>query len=151
MYEKIIEIIVYVISELRQNKNISEIDVNELQKRGYTSAEISTALSWLVDRVEFSEQIFIKDSTRETSFRILHEAERELFTKEAWGELVQLQSLGILTNEHIDTIIERALMLSLNKIDSPKFKTFVAMVIFNPQGDGVSGNRIMLNGSDAIN
>ncbi len=151
MFERIIEIIVYVISELKQNKHISDIDVDQLHELGYTNSEISTAFSWLVDRMEFSDQMFLKDeTTSDDSFRILHEAERELFTQEAVGELIQLHSLGILTNEHIESLIERALITGMDRIDSSGLKSFVAGMIFNAHPSAKSGNRILLRGNDTI-
>ncbi len=151
MFERIIEIIVYVISELKLNKQISEIDVDQLHELGYTNSEISTAFSWLVDRMEFSDQMFTKDETSsDDSFRILHEAERELFTQDAIGELIQLHSLGILTNEHIESLIERALITGMDRIDSSGLKSFVAGMIFNAHPSGGSGNRILLRGNDTI-
>ncbi len=152
MYEKIIEIIVYVISELRQNKNINDINVEELQSLGYTSSEISTAISWLVDRLEFTEKFISGPQFSESdSFRILHDAEKELFTSEAWGELIQLNSLGIMTNEHIESLIERVVMMGLRRIDSQQLKNFVAGIIFNTQSNSMPGSRIMLHGNDTIN
>ncbi|MFP4529263.1 MAG: DUF494 family protein [Candidatus Kapaibacterium sp.] len=152
MFERIIEIIVYVISELKQNKHISDIDVNELQQLGYTSSEISTAFSWLVDRIEFTEELFTRSNAMgETSFRVFHDAERDLFTSEAWGELIQMHSLGIITNEHIEKIIERSAMAVPEQIDSRQLKTMVAAFSFNAETDSAPGRRIMLNGSDTIN
>ncbi|MBM2817237.1 MAG: hypothetical protein HW421_3999 [Ignavibacteria bacterium] len=152
MYEKIIDIIVYVISELRQNKKISDINIDELLSRGYTNAEISTAFSWLVDRIEFSDTTFVVESfSNEESFRILHEAEKDLFTTEAWGDLVSLHSLRLLTNEHIESIIERAMMLGIRKIDSGNLKSFVAMLVFNAESNSNQNSRFMLNGNDTIN
>lgn len=151
MFERIIEIIVYVISELRQNKHITEIDVSELNKLGYTNTEISTAFSWLVDRVEFSFQYFGNENYSNTSFRILHEAEQELFTNQAWGELIELHSLGLISNEHIEMLIEKALMLGVQEINSSQLKTFVASLIFNGNSKNMPGSRVMLNGYDTIN
>jgi len=152
MYERIIEIIVFVIGELRQNKNINEIDFNELQDRGYTKSEISTAFSWLVDRLEFVDKV-TNDiaSSSSNSFRILHDVEKNLFAPEAWGELIQLNTLGIVSNEHIEMLIERSLMMGIYRIDSQQLKSFVANVVFNLQTDSMNGNRVMLNGSDTIN
>lgn len=151
MFERIIEIIVYVISELKQNKQISEIDIDQLNELGYTNSEISTAFSWLVDRLEFSDQMFMKDeTTSDDSFRILHEAEKELFTQDAIGQLIQLHSLGILTNDHIESLIERALITGIDRIDSSGLKSFVAGMIFNSQPTSRSGNRILLKGNDTI-
>jgi uncharacterized protein Smg (DUF494 family) len=151
-YEKIVEIIVYVISELKHHKNIAEIDLKELQQKGYSSSEISTAFSWIVDKIEFNTEVFIAPVLAdENSFRILHEAEKDLFTQEAWGDLIQLHSLGIIKNEHIEAIIERTLMLGLRKIESPHLKGFVAMTIFNYLGNDLPGSRLMLTGNETVN
>ncbi len=151
MFERIIEIIVFVISELKQNKHISDIDVDELQKLGYTNSEISTAFSWLADRIEFSEQVVAESSIRSTdSFRIFHDAEKELFTRDALGELIQFQSLGLLNNDHIESLIERALMSGLMEVDTQTLKTFVAGILFSASANADS-NRVMLRGNDTIN
>lgn len=152
MSEKIVEIIVFVISELRQNKQISEIDIDSLLDLGYTNSEISTALSWLVDRVEFSEDTaFGEAHPKASSFRVLHDAESELFTKKAWGEMIQLSSLGILTNENIETLIEKAALMGISKIDVKQLKTYVASAVFQAQAHEFPGSRLMLSGSDTIN
>jgi|DewCreStandDraft_4_1066084.scaffolds.fasta_scaffold01093_33 uncharacterized protein Smg (DUF494 family) len=153
MYERIIEIIVYVISELKNNRTIGDIDIEELHSLGYTNAEISTALSWLIDRMEFSEKYLNVENTSDpNSFRLLHEAERDLFTNEAWGEIIQLNSLGLLTNEHIETLIEKAVFMGTRQLNSEYIKHFVANSIFNIQpGINPFGSRIMLQGNDTIN
>ncbi len=152
MYDRIVEIIVYVVSELKQNKQISEINIDELSRKGYTKSEISTAFSWIADRLELSES-FVEDKTyvNPDSFRVLHEVERDMFTTKAWGELVQLHSLGLLTADHIDYIIERGIMSGSRRIDSDALKSYAAGIIFNADNGDSSGNRIMLSGDDAIN
>lgn len=150
MHERIIEIIVYVISELKQHKDISEIDLGELESLGYTSAEISTAFSWLVDRMELSEEAS-ESFTELNSFRMLHEAEQKLFTRQAWGDLIQLQSLGLLHSEHIESLIERAVMSSQQQVDSRQLKKYVASMVFHAIGDVAESSRFMLDGSDTIN
>ncbi|MBI5325294.1 MAG: DUF494 family protein [Ignavibacteriae bacterium] len=152
MYEKIIEIIVYVIAELRHHKNINDIDIEELKQLGYTKAEISTAFSWLVDKVEMAENLFtVEKSQNRGSFRVLHEVERELFTDDAWGELIQLQSLGIVSSEHIEMLIERAIMTGIGMVECQHVKNFVAHVVFNANISSSPNARFMLAGNDTIN
>ena len=83
MYEKIIEIISLVVSELKYKKHINDIDMKELFDLGYTQEEISTAFSWLVDRLDFSEKFFTASTPSPESFRIMLDSEKELFTNEA--------------------------------------------------------------------
>lgn len=151
MYERIVDIITYVLSELKQNKKLADIDLNILRDKGYSSSEISTAFSWLVDRIEFnnpSQPLNISDLN---SFRILHDAEKELFTEFAWGELVQMQSLGIINTDQIEQIIERALLSGVFKIDSFFLKNMIASFIFNATNSTTPGSRILLSGNDSIN
>jgi len=152
MYEKIIEIIVYVIAELRHHKNINDIDLEELKQLGYTKAEISTAFSWLVDRVEMAEKLYTPEHTEHRgSFRVLHDVEKELFTDDAWGELIQLQSLGIVNSEHIEMLIERAIMTGIGIVECQHVKNFVAHVVFNANINSNPNARFMLAGNDTIN
>ncbi|MDC1068626.1 DUF494 family protein, partial [Candidatus Kapabacteria bacterium] len=106
MQERIVELITIVLQELKKNIRISDIDIENLIGKGYTSSEISTAFSWLVDRIEFNTNFNTGDDSTEDSFRFLHDAEQEMFTKEAWGEVIQLKTLGILSYENVETLIE---------------------------------------------
>ncbi len=152
MHERIIEIIVYVISELKQNRKLSEIDLNELQDLGYTHAEISTALSWLVDRLDFSDNIGLPaDFGSVSAYRVFHKSERELFTREAFGELVQLQQLGLVTNEQTEMLLEKALLLGNGAIDVHQLRYFVANAVFGAQYNALPAHRFMLSGADSIN
>ena len=151
MYERIIEIIVYVVTELKFKKSINDVDISELQQRGYTNSEISTAFSWLVDRMEISEKLISPQSPSSNSFRILHEAERELFTAAAWGEIIQMNTLGLINNDHIELLIERAAMMGIRQIDVSHLKAYIANVIFNANYNSMPGSRLMLSGSDTIN
>ena len=152
MHERIIEIIVYVIAKLKQNRKISDINIDALQDLGYTHAEISTALSWLVDRLEFSDKFAApKDFGTNTAHRVFHSAEREIFTKEAYGESIQLQALGIIANEQIEMLIEKALIMGAQAIDVHQLRFFVANAVFGAQSNSLPAHRFMLTGSDSIN
>jgi uncharacterized protein Smg (DUF494 family) len=151
MYERIIEIIVFVMSELRLNKEINDIDITELRSRGYTSSEISAAISWLIDQLEFSEQFIASGMMNpHTSFRVMHEAERELFSQQALGEIIQFSSLGLLNNEHIELLIEKATMLGMPELDVSQIRSFIANNVFNVQYNNI-GSRFLLQGNDTIN
>jgi uncharacterized protein Smg (DUF494 family) len=152
MFERIIEIIVYLISELQDKRGFDDIDMGELQELGYTKSEISTAFSWLADKIDVTERVydnFTQPSAK--SFRVLHSAEEEMFTKEAWGLLIQLQTLGLLNPEHTESIIEKALMSGFGEISAPLLRSIVAGLVFNAPVDGTSSFRYMLDGSDTIN
>ncbi len=152
MNERIVEIIVYVISELKQKKKISEVDVDELQKQGYTNTEISTAFSWIADRFDSADNLeFSGNYVNNESFRVFNDEEKNLFTKEALAELLQMHSLGLLTNENIEQIIEHSIIAGYYKVNSEQLKYYVANIIFNAQLNNTPGSRLMLSGNDRIN
>lgn len=151
MFERIVEIITFVLSELKQNKQINEIDISELTDLGYTREEISTAFSWLVDRIDFMEKLIPDPKTNTSqSFRILLPSEKELFSDEALSELIHLNTLGVINNEIMEALIDRAIFLGINEIDIHQLRNFVAYFIFQAQPPSQYGSRVMLQGNDTI-
>jgi uncharacterized protein Smg (DUF494 family) len=100
MKEKIVEIIAYLMSELRNNTPLNEIDLTVLTNSGYTPTEISTAFSWLYEKVEVAENFSAEVSRRSIySHRVLHEAERLVITPDAYGYLLQLREISQATRQ----------------------------------------------------
>jgi uncharacterized protein Smg (DUF494 family) len=143
-------------SELRQERKIQDINFTELQKMGYSESEISTAFSWLADRVEMNAQMpeFTlpeSEAPQKSSFRILHLAERELFSKEAWGEMLEMEQIGLLDTTHIEEIIERCAMAGYKVTDAKEVRNIAAKLLFHTQLIKPAGSRFMLSGTDTIN
>jgi len=149
MIERILQIIVYVVQEINRHNVLSDVYLNYLNKQGFTDAEISTAISWLA----YGSDIEIPEINNKSSFRILCASERELFTEDAYSDLIQLNTLGILTNEQIEFIIERADLLELPKIDKNILNSIVTAFFMqrNPNPKGAFNGRTMLSGSETIN
>lgn len=151
MYERIIEIIVYLIAQLQDKRSINDISLDELNDQGYTATEISTAFSWLIDRMEFGDQAVEHDEIAQSeSFRVLHDAEAEVITPDAFGYLIQMQQLGLITNEHLEMVLERSMLLGGRKVSDSELKSIIASVIFNSDSMNASGSRMLLNGTDTI-
>jgi len=151
--ERIMEIIVHVISEMSDTGSVEDIDITGLQKQGYTEAEISVAVSWLVQQMQQQEmptEERLIQRTSATAFRTLHFAEQHLFSKEAYGEIIQLQSLGIINNEHIEAIIERCFMFGELGISKKDVYGIVSELVFRDNSQQ-PGSRTMLMGNDTIN
>ncbi len=152
MYERIIEIIVLVLSELIQNKKISEINIDELTSRGYTKEEITTAFGWLVERLEGNSEFINKiQSKTDKSFRILSNSENNIFTKEAWGEILNLHNLGLLSNYNIEAIIDWAGMIGIENMTEEQLKEYLAFNIFKFQNDNQYGENFIRIGNQSIN
>ena len=55
MYERIVDILIYLLLEIRKSQSLQEIDLSQLEKDGYTTTEISAALSLLFEKMNFSD------------------------------------------------------------------------------------------------
>jgi uncharacterized protein Smg (DUF494 family) len=151
MQERIVEIILFLVSELKSNKQLNDVDVTLLTENGYTQTEISTAFSWLFERMSFGQELLAKEQDSGRSHRVLHEAEKMVISPEGFGYLLQCQQLGLLTNADIETIIERIMAAGFSSAGMPEMKSFVAgMLLDNDTPTGMSG-RISLNSDDTIN
>jgi uncharacterized protein Smg (DUF494 family) len=151
MYERIIEIIVLVLAKLTQNTELDEISIDELTSRGYTQEEITTAFSWLLEQLENSKD-FINDfkPNKDKAYRILSENEEDLFTKEAWGEVVNLRNLGLLSNQNIESLIDWASVMGIDRMTTEQLKDYLAFNVFKLQTDK-KGNTFIFLGNQSVN
>ncbi len=153
MHEKIVEILIYVLNEVKNsNKTIGDIDFQALERKGYTQSEISTAISWLYERMNPEPE----DSKRTTepvsqSFRVLHPAERFIITTEAHGYLLQLRQLGILNDRELELVIERAMLSGYEQLSSDEIQQIVNSILF-ASADSFDSRRgqLIANASDTI-
>ncbi len=149
--ERIIDLVINFMTEIHKEKKITEIDLEKFEKLGYSNTEISTAISWIIDE----NASFIKPvkelKMKNFSFRVLSPTEQELFTIEAWGEIIHLFTLGLITNEIIEILIERVIFSGIPKIDSKLVRYFLAYHIFDVNATGKPNNKYVLAGNETIN
>jgi len=139
MNERVVEILVYIMSEFRSNKTNPdhlELISRDLLKRGYTQHEISFAFSWLFERYkgETEELISNTEGGLPGSYRVLHEIEKLVISPEAYGYLLQLRQLNIMNDIEIENVIERAMMVGATHISADEIKALVATMLFSPEG-----------------
>lgn len=139
MNERVMEILVYIMNEIRQKKKgLGELAVlsRDLMQRGYTESEINSAFSWLLERMQNGIDAVMdnEENAFEQSSRFLHEVERMVLTPEAFGYLLQLRELGLITHAEMETVIERAMMLGSPKVTAGDIKTMVASMLFGTDG-----------------
>lgn len=151
LYEKIIEIIVYLLGELKKNKQLGDIELENLSHLGYTQNEINTAFSWIYTKIYAGEKIFNDENAKSRSFRMLHDVEKNVITPEAYGYLIQLRELGLITDMDIEVIIDKIMLSSYNKIDVEDIKGYIAAYLLDIDDMNNSNRRIGLNTNDTIN
>jgi len=149
MKEKVVEILVYIMTEMQTDKPLGEIDLSDLKDRGYTQSEISTAFSWIHDHfTEGGGQVRRVGRPAATSRRMLHEAEKSMLSVEAQGFLIHLRELGLLHDGELETVIERVMMSGYERLTVPEIQSLAASVILARGGEG--GYRAMLNSGESI-
>ena len=152
MQERIVEILMYVLSEARKtNKQIGEIDVSALERQGYSQTEISLAFSWLFDRLSVGiENSPIVPEEHSTSFRVLHHAEKYAITPEAFGYLIQLRELNIISDAEFEIVIERSLLTGFERLEISAIQAIVASVLFDAGRSGKSRGEMIFHSNDTI-
>jgi uncharacterized protein Smg (DUF494 family) len=78
--------------------------------------------------------------------RVLSEHERNFFTTEAYGTLLQMRHLGIIDDTQFEIIIERAIFSGQDQYDSAMVRTLAwSFIVNNAPGNQSNFN---LNGLD---
>jgi uncharacterized protein Smg (DUF494 family) len=134
MQERIVEIILFLVNELRSKKRLSDVDVSSLTRDGYTQSEISSAFTWLFERISLGKSMIASVGSGGTSHRMLNETEKMVIDSYANGFLIQCQQLGLLTSVDMETIIERIMMAGFSTVGLPEMKSFVAGFLFDREG-----------------
>jgi uncharacterized protein Smg (DUF494 family) len=152
MHEKIVEILVFLMSELHANHSLSEHTFTSLTNRGYTDTEISAAFSWLSDSTLLRERTSTEPVVQasRTSFRILHDMERLYISPSVYGYLLQLFQLGIVNHDQLEAIIEQVIVAGVQPADMKTVRYAVASVLFGHISSSVATQRFFLNGSETI-
>ncbi len=149
---RIMKIVMHVIAQLRDAETVNDIDIDALRNGGYTEDEISVAVGWLVDQMEHSLRSPSRSEMLErpsSNFRTLHPAERILFSKEAHGELVQMQTLGIINAFQIEQVIERSVLAAETSMTTDTLHSIVSEILFRDR-PRQRGNRIMARPNSSI-
>ncbi len=143
MDEKLAEIIIAVVDRLVDGNASSETvaSITEfLMGEGYTLGEINSAFMYLYQSVDerfFEEGRIMLRMSRKGTIRVLNDFEKSLISPEAYGYILQLSQLGLLTDLQVEEVIERAIYYCNDKVEVNDLKQIVPSIIL----DGVLGFR----------
>jgi uncharacterized protein Smg (DUF494 family) len=148
---RVMEIILFLVGEMRRNKQLGDIDLHKLSERGFTETEVSTAFSWLFDKMALTErQSNVTKSPGNSAFRIYHELEQSFLTSEARGYLIQLRELELLKDSEMELLIDRLWFLGAPNIGLEAVKEAAVELIFDFSDASRMDNRMMLNVTDRV-
>lgn len=143
MQERIVEIIIYLLEEFRhQQSDETYHDLSdELISRGYTEHEINYAFSWVFNHLQ-NKSAGTQEQFRysENSNRILHDVERMVISTDAYGYLLQLKYLGLISDYELENIVDRLLSLGTSIVSLDEVKAITASMLLgsdtNNEWDG---------------
>jgi Smg protein len=146
-----IDIIMYILRSYIQKQESSHIDEDEvvehLQDIGFNLMDIHHALSWIEGLAELRRNASdtpILPPQADKPLRVFSDYERLRFTPEAQNLLYLLENNGILDAHYRELVIDRALALGDEEIDTSSLKWVVLMVLLNT-ADGDDKLAWMLN------
>lgn len=151
MYDRILQIISEVIGRIQDGDTLTGIQFKDFENRGFTIAEISTALSWIAERIEQSVTEKSNHAVRSANaYRILNETERAMFTADSWGRLLHFREIGLLQGEHVEMLIERAIMMNIGSVDNSTLTMLIVSLLFQDDDSKHSMHRMLLKGDEQI-
>ncbi|MBC8484872.1 MAG: DUF494 family protein [Bacteroidetes bacterium] len=150
MQEKIIEIIVYILSEIKNRKQIGDIDLKKLAKIGYTESEINTAFAWIYSRINQGENIFKGKKRLSKSKRFFHDIEKDILTTDAMGYLISLFELGLLSDTDDELIFDKIFYSGFEIIGKAELKILLASIILDLDNKSDKLDRLVLQNNDTI-
>ncbi len=150
MQEKVIEIIVYILNEMRNSKRLNEIDIKKLNVDGYTDAEINTAFAWIFSKIDSGEKLFNESDKTSKSHRFFHNAEQNIMTTEAMGYLIQLKELTLISDMDEELIIDKIFMSGYQKVGVDEIKLIISSLLFDFEDSSTSLNRLVLQNNETI-
>lgn len=138
MQERLIEIIVYLLGEFNQPQskdNYKDLS-KELVSLGYSENEINLAFSWISNHIQEQQNGANDEFTYAPhSNRILHDVEKMIITAEAYGYLLQMTHLGLLSDFDLELVVERALSIGSANITVDDVKSIAASIIFGAESN----------------
>ena len=161
MRNNIVDLIVYFARKIRLGESLNELKDDSINK--FNKSEISAAYSWIIQQYsrinsipEPKIDLFTINSTAYTpddipsGHRVLHYAERILITPEAYGYLLELVEIGIIDQKMMESIIERVMFHTTDRITIDSVKSMVQENLFENQKSSKVNNSF-LRGNESVN
>jgi len=144
MNRRLLEIIAYAMKEIRDNsfENIDlQFIMDVLLERGFSEEEITNAMSWLVNHGETIDRLIQnpKSDVPRPVWRQLIEYERMAISPQAYSYLFHLREMELLSDDDMETIIERAVNMKLPSMEVEDMQDLIALVVLDFENSASEG------------
>lgn len=140
MKEKVFDVLMYLFDNYLDDAGDMDPDQDalmiELTQAGFPSGEVNKAFTWLEELSELREALPIGmvAEPRPTSLRVFTSEEQEKMPVECRGLIMRLQQQGVLDPASRELVIDRAMALEPEEVDSEQLRWVILMVLFNRPG-----------------
>ncbi len=142
MYENMVDVLIYLYENYMDGESHPPVDQDELESElsdaGFSSSEISEALTWLdelASRMASTRMASPEDPPRGVdAMRIYTDAECQKLDLDARGMLLFLEQSGILDPLSRELVIDRAIAIEQNAVSVDELKWIVLLVLLNRPG-----------------
>ena len=144
MNKRILEILTYVMREIREN-SFEDLDLrlvlDILAEQGFSEDEISTAMSWLMNHGESIDRLLqgYPSSVPRPVWRLLNETEQHAISPKAFSYLFHLRELELLSDDVMERIIERAVSLRATQLTVDDMQDLIAAVVLDFENSASEG------------
>jgi Smg protein len=157
MTGSVLDILIYVFDRYMLNE-VPEVPerehlVRDLERAGFTQANVERALDWLADlaceRDRPPLSAAANGAGKGPAVRIFTDGELARLSTECRGFLLTLEHLGVLSPQQREIVIERMLALDADELDTEQLKWVVLMVLSSQPGQELAFERLEDLVSDA--
>lgn len=131
------EVLAYVFENYHNASTVLALPAlhRQLQAMGFATREIEHALLWLEDMKfaagQLSQPIRGSELAAGQPMRVLTRREQKHLGMQSWGYLSYLQSIGVLTGERLELVLERVLGVPGSPLPLADLKLVVLMVYWS--------------------
>jgi uncharacterized protein Smg (DUF494 family) len=114
-----------------------------LKEMGYENGEISRAISWFFLQAEPDGSPIPSAPLQKTvkGFRILSPQEMNLLTPDAYGHLLELLKIGVIDDDNLEEVMDRAMTLGQEVIDREDMTKIVNKVLHDVSDEDAKRGR----------
>lgn len=143
MQENVVDIIISISKRLISGETLQQIKAEDFSQ--FQKSEFIAAYSFVIEK-----KIAAGAKPNPIMPRILHFAERMMIEPKAYGYLIELNKLGVLSASDVEFLIEKTMINSMARISYDMMKTLVAKYLFQLKSDH-AGFTAFLKGNEKIN
>jgi Smg protein len=143
MNDNVLDILIYLFENYLESDVVPQPsrDVlrEELEHAGFAESGIERALEWLEGLSGEAPQV---GDAHTRSFRVFSGYEQARLAPDVRGYILQLENIGILSNQQRELVIDRLLALEAEEIDIEQVKWVVLMVLSCQPGEEAACERM---------